>query len=145
MTPRSHRPHGYDGEERRRAYRRDEDVADHEVAARVGNDASVAAKLIRAGKVASAAAAVGVIIGAVAGALGIRIVGPSDIQAQAAVRVNTNSARIDSLTRIVADLSRTVGELSRTSDNILTIECGRLSREKSDAREIICKNPAVQP
>jgi hypothetical protein len=117
-------PH-YTGPERRRARRREDDTIEHEIIERAIEDAPIVNRLLHAGRVAAACLGIGSILGAIAFALGIRITGPHDAQAQIRARVSVNAARIDSVAHAVDVLRATVSDMA-------FIQCVQVRRSDPD-------------
>lgn len=115
----------YQGQERRRHRRREDDEARDVIIDHAIHDAPLVNRFLRGGKIAAAALTIGTLIGGVAVGLGLRITGPQDAQAQLMGRVVTNSARIDSLVRAIDNLRYSVQSMA-------FVQCVQVRRSDPD-------------
>lgn len=131
MTPRD-----YAGTERRHRRRREDDEARDEIIEHAVHDAPIVNRFVNAAerivKVGGAAMLIGSLIGGLAVALGIRLTGPRDAQAQITALATANTTRISSANARIDSLVRAVDDLRYTVQSLAFVQCVQVRRSDPD-------------
>lgn len=136
-------------EERRRALRREDDLAAKEIADGAVEVAPLVGRLLKTGKVLSAAAPLFMAVGVLAALLGVRLIGPpADIAALSktfTARADTNAARIARQDARFDSLITVMLQMRNDIQTSTFIQCVELRRNNPDLRPPGCDAAGLRP
>lgn len=129
--------------DRRQAFRREDDVETHTIAENAVGTVSIVRKLVETGKVAAAVGACCTLIGGATGALGYKIIGPkqqsSDEIAAVRVQADTNSARIGRILGALEESNRALAATNATLVSVINVQCIQLQLDHPQLQSLCPK------